>query len=71
MEITAKDHKQPTELSATQREINRLLGINTETFLKFNRPEPPSQIDAAQREVNRALGISEADFLKYAQPRSA
>lgn len=69
-----------TYIDPIQAEINRRLGISSETFLKYS-PAPQNKtpassrtgtlaalvgLDPVQQAVNRQLGISDETFLKYA-----
>ncbi len=57
-----------TEINGAQRSINKMLGIDDETFQKYSckndAPESPL-IDGMQRSINKMLGISDEDFLKF------
>jgi hypothetical protein len=67
-------------ISPIQAEINRRLGISSETFLKYStEPESKKQttpsrgtltalalLDPVKQAINRQLGVSDEVFLKYA-----
>ena len=57
------------EITATDREVMKQMGVSEEDFLKYSKPAgavPMKQgISETDYEVMRQMGISEADFLKY------
>jgi len=49
-----------------QLKINKLLGIDEATFLKYFKNEPgASDIDTAQERINSMLGVDPKTFSKY------
>ena len=59
-----------TSISAAQREINRMMGVSDEVFLKYackaTGPSSAESAEAIQRKVNQLMGLSEETFQKYA-----
>ena len=51
-----------------QREINKMMGISDEQFLKHNCKVSDSKsplISDTQREINKMMGISDEQFLEH------